>query len=238
MTRRTYIYGSCVTRDGVPQWADYDLEFSGYIARQSLISTGHPAPLKDFATQEVASSFQRRMAESDIRGDAVDKLVALRGQVDLIIWDLTDERLGVSDVPNGGRVTRSLPRDAYRGPGALAAPLTLGSPEHLSAWSVALDSMLAQLASASMQELLVVNATPWALRDELGSDVESRLFNDQDFNSAIEPYYQLLDSAGVKIARPDAADILSRSDHQWGRAAFHYTADSYAAALEKIVTVS
>src|SRR5690606_3435896 len=77
-----------------------------YVARQSLISALGPATPLAVPLAEL-SPFQRRMVEGDIGSDLRSRLAAAARNTDLLLWDLTDERLGIYRMPDGGFVTRT-----------------------------------------------------------------------------------------------------------------------------------
>ncbi|MEV7618608.1 DUF6270 domain-containing protein [Microbacterium sp. NPDC089321] len=239
MMQRVFIYGSCVTRDGVELWPDYGMELAGYVARQSLISATAPSRSKDFDTSTISSPFQRRMAEGDIRGNAVAKLTSNSDDLDLIIWDLTDERLGVYRVPSGGYVSRVVDYTTgiYRGQAALNTPIRIGTAEHRTLWEQALVEFLASLESSGTRDRLILNAIPWALRDEEGASTKTAANDPEAFNAVLAEYSAIAERHGVRVARPDVRRILSAREHQWGAAPFHYTQDSYRASLDAILEV-
>lgn len=233
--KRAFIYGSCVTRDGVDLWPEYGLELAGYIARQSLISAYAPADPHHFKTGSIPSSFQRRMAEGDIRGNLRTALADQADRLDALIWDLTDERLGVILVPSGGVVTRVVryDRGIYVGPGRLDKRMALGESQHLEMWGRALDHFLCDLEALGLRSRTIVNATPWsesfADGAPTGGDPSAA-----EFNTALAPYLELVRARGLRVATPEPASVRAEPDHKWGPAPFHYTTTSYRAALEQI----
>ncbi|MBM7466755.1 DUF6270 domain-containing protein [Microbacterium esteraromaticum] len=237
--QRVFIYGSCVTRDGVELWPDYGLELAGYVARQSLISAVAPSRPNDFDTSTISSPFQRRMAEGDIRGNVVAKLTSNPDDIDLILWDLTDERLGVYRVPSGGYVSRVVDYTTgiYKGRPALDTPIRIGTNEHRTLWEQALVEFLASLENSRVRDRLVLNAMPWALHDEEGASTRTTANDPEAFNAVLAEYSAIAERHGVRIARPDVQRIRGAREHQWGAAPFHYTQDSYRASLDAILQV-
>jgi len=234
--QRVWIYGSCVTRDGVDFWSEYALEMAGYTARQSLISTTAPADPRDFDTSAIPSAFQRRMAEGDIVGDVVKKLVANADSYDAIVWDVTDERLGVYRIPSGGYVSRVVDysNGIYRGARPLSTPIRIGSSDHKRLWESALTVFLNDLEAAGVRDRLILNALPWATHDEGGRSTTGHPSNPILFNSVLTEYADLAERRGVRVARTDPARVVQADEHQWGSAPFHYTPDTYHASLEAV----
>lgn len=237
--QRAFIYGSCVTRDGVDMWQDYGLEMVGYVARQSLISATAPARTSEFRTESIQSAFQKRMAEGDIRGNVVPKLVSDPASYDVILWDITDERLGVYQVPSGGYVSRVVDYGAgiYRGQAPLTAPVRVGTNAHRDLWLHALDDFLEQLDDAGVKERLILNALPWATEDEAGQPTGTAGADPHAFNAVLSEYSQEVEERGIRVARPNPKRVLQATTHQWGPAPFHYTMDTYRASLEAITAI-
>lgn len=233
---RVFIYGSCVTRDGVEYWPEYGLEMTGYIARQSLISATAPARSSDFNTAAIASPFQRRMADGDIVGSVIGKLTADRDAYDVILWDITDERLGVYRVPTGGYVSRVVDYEAgiYRGVEKLGGPVRVGSATHRELWLRALDKFVGRLELAGLKDRVVLNALPWATKDEDGSETSTNNIDPRAFNALLEDYSAEVERRGIRVAHPDPARVLQASTHKWGAAPFHYVPDSYHASLQAV----
>lgn len=234
--QRAFIYGSCVTRDGVDLWSEYGLEMAGYVARQSLISAMAPARTSEFRTDSIPSAFQKRMADGDIRGNVLAKLVTDASSYDAILWDITDERLGVYRVPSGGFVSRVVDYTAgiYRGSEPLGAPVRIGSDAHRSLWLHALDTFAQRLEDAGVKQRLVLNALPWATLDEAGEPVSVQGIEPHTFNSVLEEYAEAARQRGIRVARTDPSRVRQATTHQWGPAPFHYAADTYRASLEAI----
>lgn len=237
--QRVFIYGSCVTRDGVELWPDHGLEMAGYVARQSLISATAPAQHREFRTEAIASAFQRRMAEGDIRGNVLDKLTTEVDDYDVILWDITDERLGVYRVPSGGYVSRVVDYKGgiYRGTQALDGPVKIGSDAHRTLWLAALDKFLDRLDQLGVKDRLVLNALPWATKDASGDAVAASAIDPHVYNAILDDYSAEVENRGVKVARTDLARVWQDNDHKWGAAPFHYVDDTYRASLEALARV-
>ena len=100
---RITVYGSCVARD-----AAREMEKRGWsVARQSLISAGRPADVGDVDLSLLPSPFARRSFLSDMVGNLEAQLTSVAARTDLLLWDLTDERLGVLETAPRAFLTRS-----------------------------------------------------------------------------------------------------------------------------------
>ena len=136
---RITVYGSCVARDAAREMEKRGWSVERYVARQSLISAGRPADVGDVDLSLLPSPFARRSFLSDMVGNLEAQLTSVAARTDLLLWDLTDERLGVLETAPGAFLTRSaeaLTAGLYKG---LAARfLELGTAEHLHLWRPAL----------------------------------------------------------------------------------------------------
>ncbi|WP_194765113.1 DUF6270 domain-containing protein [Microbacterium sp. UFMG61] len=233
---RVFIYGSCVTRDGVEHWPEYGLDMTGYIARQSLISATAPARPSDFNTGAIASPFQKRMADGDIVGNVIGKLTADPNAYDIVLWDITDERLGVYRVPSGGYVSRvvNYENGIYRGADKLGAPVRVGSAAHRELWLGALDTFVERLEAAGVKDRVILNAIPWATKDEDGRDTSAQNIDPRAFNVLLQDYSEEVAARGIQVAHPNPARVLQANTHKWGTAPFHYAPDTYHASLEAV----
>lgn len=236
---QTFIYGSCVTRDGVDiAWESRGLHLSGYVARQSLISATSPADASKFRLDSVSSPFQKRMIAGDLSGNLFDQLRARQGAVDLLLWDLTDERLGIQTVPGGGgHVTRvvNYSKGIWQGHEPLGTPVTLGAPKHWDLWRVAADQMAAFLEKNGLLKRTAVNATPWATETDAGERVSYEPMPPEKFNETMLSHYEYLGELGFKVVRPDQATVIARTDHKWGLAPFHYINEVYSNLLDHVL---
>lgn len=237
--RKVFIYGGCTSRDAVDQYADYGLELHSYIARQSLISAYRPADAKLFDPRSVEGSFQRRMLAGDIVGTLPQKLEEVAAEIDLVVWDLMIERVGVQKVASGGMITRNgTPRAEGVGREAMGGSYVFGTDPHFRQWEWAFAKFTETLDRIKLRDRIVVNATPWALYDKHGDFTRS----DSDmtpewFNAKVERYWQTIADAGLKVARVPQAGAIADPDHRWGPAYFHYVPGTYRSQLRAITAL-
>lgn len=93
---RVFVFGSCVGRDSVALGSEVESTLVGYVARQSLISAmGGMVKGVPSLAETLPSKFQRTMVEGDLAGNLTDELLRRRSEIDVLLWDLTDERFGV-----------------------------------------------------------------------------------------------------------------------------------------------
>ncbi|MBI9114613.1 DUF6270 domain-containing protein [Sanguibacter suaedae] len=237
---RTAIYGSCVSRDTF-EYLDQDrFTLVRYIARQSLISAfSPPSPVPAEWLERLDSPFQRRMLADDFASSLPTFLQEHGNDIDLLLWDLTDERLGVYELPDGRYVTRSVEGiqcgvDERLGEEARSVPL--GSPEHLRLWGAALNALTVLVADLPRRPQVLVVAPPWAEHDSEGNPAPSSFgLHAEQANVAYEPYVDAARRLGTVLTMDDHLTETS-ADHPWGIAPFHYAKAVYARLARQIET--
>lgn len=226
---RTFIYGSCVSRDTFEFLRPLGYELVGYVARQSLISAYSrvDAPLPKLTLD---SAFQRRMVDLDWSSSLVPQLRRSARHIDLLVWDLFDERLGVRKLDTGV-ITRSV-EGISSGLDEILAPTTrwldLGSHEHWRLWRRRLDNFADALESLGLLERLVLLAPPWAEYSSSGSSAPSSFGRaPHDANALFAPYYAAAASIAPSVVSMPLHEVRSDASHRWGEAPFHYIPANY-----------
>lgn len=230
---RTFIVGSCVSRDTFAVLPSEDFCLRRYVARQSLISIDRPVAAGAVAYQKLPSKFQRTMLAGDLAGDAIDQLSSA-GEIDLVLWDLTDERLGVHPV-GGGFYTRTiegLRAGLYRDG---IDHIAFGTDRHFELWSAALPRWLTALDDRGLLPRTLFLQVPWAALTSDGEDTpESFGLTAPQANAASFRYQRaLMDAAPIEMIRPRCA-VRAEPEHRWGLAAFHYTDEVYDDLIAQI----
>ncbi|WP_157438957.1 DUF6270 domain-containing protein [Aestuariimicrobium kwangyangense] len=222
---KIFVYGSCVSRDTFAYFDSTVFTLSNYVARQSLVSAFAPAgdPLIDPA--KLSSSFQRRMLEWDAES-ALPRLLSQRApEVDLLLWDLTDERLGVW-LYDDGHVTTSSVDIAPHLPDGLVnrRRIPFGTDEHFSLFRAALHQWRSLLEQCGVLHKAVLLAPPWATQTlPVGVAVEGRGPTAEEANRVMPRYLDLIEEVtGVPVVGRGLSDVRSPTAHRWGVAPFHY----------------
>ncbi|GII97626.1 hypothetical protein Slu03_00040 [Sediminihabitans luteus] len=226
---RVFVYGSCVSRDVVEHLGPR-YTVAGYVARQSLVSATSPAWTLDVRLPRFDSGFQQRMLDGDARSDLFDRIDAAR-RVDLVLWDLTDERLGHWCGPGGTHLTRSVELLGTTAPARLtaAAPLReFGGDHHLAEWLRALPRFVAALRDRGLLDRVQPILVPWATTNTAGAPTRASFGTTAAaFNRAAAPYEaavrRFLPRSPLTVAAPRADPA-----HRWDEAPFHYTPAVYA----------
>lgn len=233
---KVFIYGGCTSRDAVDHYEDYGLELHSYIARQSLISAYRPADAKLFDTAGIEGTFQRRMVRGDIASTLPTHLAENAAEIDVMVWDLMIERVGVQKVRSGGMITRNgVPRRAGVQPDALGGSYTFGTDEHLRQWKWALYKLVDSLREVDLRGKVIINATPWATVDQNGERMKTdSSMTPEWFNEKVLRYWDEAEREGFKVARVRQEDAIADTGHKWGPAYFHYVPETYRAQLRAI----
>lgn len=234
---RTAIYGSCVSRD-TAEFAGKDIiDVAAYIARQSLLSAGSDAGDRFPDDAQVSSPFQERMMRGDFAGNVIERLRELDG-IDLLLWNLTDERHGVYLFDDGAVVTRSI--DLINVPEALAAVenarhLPFGTDEHFERWSKQISTFIQTLRELGLLEKTVVLNIPWATTTVDGRPAPASMGTQPaQANKKYRRYVDLLRETGLGILEISAGEVRADPEHVWGLAPFHYSPAVYGEILLRL----
>ncbi|MBU9944166.1 MAG: hypothetical protein KTQ12_05930 [Dermatophilaceae bacterium] len=232
---RVLVYGSCVARDMV-EFLGPGFQLVGYSARQSMISAMSP-PVGLPTEPNLSSPFQARMVTDDFGSSVAERIRSAGADVDLLVLDLVDERLGVLALPGGRYLTRS---QELIESGLLvhlppAAPhIRFGTNDHLLLWRAAARGFVELLRTTGLLErTLVVEATFASTTDKGTPATRWRGESASVWNERYRPYYDSLVSTGMRT-HVIGARAIAASDHHWGPSAYHYVDDVYRAIAETV----
>lgn len=237
---RTFIYGSCVSRDTFEFLRPLGYELIDYMARQSLLSVF--ARLRSERPQFDASSrFQRRMIERDLGSALLPTLRQRAHEIDLLVWDLCDERLGAYVLPHGV-ATRSIDTistgldEVFAAQGEL---LEFGSDGHLALWTRRLRDLRAFLSEHGLLSRLLLLAPAWAETSSAGGPSPSSFGREPtEANRQFAAYHMAaVEVLGCPVVTRAASVLRSDRDHQWGEAPFHYVRADYEALSAELDAV-
>jgi serine O-acetyltransferase len=226
---RLFVYGSCVARDTFELLPETRFSLARYVARQSLVSAYAPVP--DAGERlDTDATFGERMVAEDRASSLLPLLAQEADRVAGVIWDLTDERLGVYRVGDG-YVTRSVDLIASGHDATLAAQHRLvefGTQEHLALWVDALERFVADLRTLELLDRTLLFAVPWAERTTSGARTgRSLTFDAETANALFAPYYDAARTHGVAVHALPVAAVRADPQHRWGEAPFHYDEGTY-----------
>lgn len=232
---RVFIAGSCVARDTI-ETMRADVDLLAYVARQSWISAVSP-PTR-LLQPTLTSRFQQRMVDEDLGSTLLDRLREHADRIEVLLLDLTDERLGVLELPDGSRVTWSQElRESEAVPqakedGALRGDVPVvefGTPRHRELWAEAAERVVATLAEGGLLERTLLLDVPWAARTSAGTPIRGYQGRPvEEWNPIVADYAAVLTGLGVRSLTLPADLAVGADDHQWGQAAYHYADAAYA----------
>ncbi|WP_298886885.1 DUF6270 domain-containing protein [uncultured Serinicoccus sp.] len=237
---RTFIYGSCVSRDTFEFLRPQGYDLTAYVARQSLLSAYSRVDEEELPPHETSSAFQRRMIEGDWTSSLPRALARVRGRVDLVLWDLCDERLGVRRLASGHYVTRSVDTIATGLDTQLekqgAALVPFGSPQHRRHFTARLRSFRQRLRELELLERTLVLAPAWASRCGDGTPTPSSFgLSAEEANPIFADYHDEVEKVvGVPIIRLGEDLVEGAAHHRWGKAPFHYSDEVYLRLVDHI----
>ncbi|WP_298752602.1 DUF6270 domain-containing protein [uncultured Serinicoccus sp.] len=236
---RTFIYGSCVSRDTFEFLNPDRFTLVEYLARQSILSALSPAPEADMPRVDLPSAFQRRMLENDWRGSLLERLTEHREHIDLVLWDLCDERHGVFRLQEGPDVfvTRSV-EGMTSGLDTALEPfptLRLGSESHLRAFRSAARRFGKTLDDLGLRSKTLVVAPEWAETTMQGHDTPSSFgLTATAANQTFRRYLKIVAKMDLPVVGMPSSLLHADADHRWGLAPFHYDPSTYQTLAAKI----
>lgn len=224
-----FIYGGCVTRDSFESLRS-DYRLLKYVARQSLISSGHPSISVPDSASELPSTFQQHQLRGDITSSFFPALRAKARESDAIILDLVVERLGVRTyqqgfLTNSHELARSKLGSTLT---SESRPIPFASPRHFQLWGNSARRLVRVLQQTEALERTVVFDTPWADRTRSGASIASvRQRPAVEMNRLYRPYLDHLQELGLRVERLPDRLVMGDDEHKWGQAAFHYVPEAY-----------
>ena len=238
---RTFIYGSCVSRDTFEFLDRADFSLLRYVARSSLVSAFSPPAPVPLLEGHGLSPFQLRQVETDVSSSLPSLLRDLSGMIDLLVWDLVDERLGFYVDSEKHVVTDSIELRKAGNSTCLAGyrHVPFGSAAHLDQFRSSLGSWQRLLEEQCLIDKLVVVAVPWATLDVEGHAAPKSFGITGDIgNRLFEPYYAAIrEEVGAPLI---GEGLRARTDeaHKWGPAPFHYSSETYESLRDLVVAAA
>lgn len=221
------IVGGCVSRDAIDPLLGETIELKRYVARQSFLSAGTDAS-NLITSIDLPSQFQRRMVKADIEGSLFRDIRNNAG-VDLVLWDLNVERLGVWQLDGGSYITDS---GEFRRTGmydeitAGASRINFGEDEHFQIWQDRFFQFRKLLEENGLLPKTLLLAPDWALVDENGeTSGVLEAIKAGVYNAIYQQYWDFAEANGVHTLR--LQDTVADSRHKWGPAPFHYAESVY-----------
>mgnify|MGYP006333786395 CR=1 FL=1 len=222
---RTLVIGSCVARDTFAHFPDDQYALVEYVARQSLVSAFSP-PVTLLEPPTMASRFQQRMVRWDYNSQLPNVLAKCAGAVDLVLWDLTDERLGFYVLPDDTVVTRTvdlIAAEADRPVDEAGIFIEFGSDAHFEMWSDAARQFVEAVTEHHPTARLQLLALPWAEFTETREPTPTSFgLSATEANQLLERYYEFAETLPEVALAGQESTATASSTHRWGIAPFHY----------------
>ena len=235
---RVFIYGSCVSRDTFEHLDPEQFELVEYVARQSALSAT-TRPVELLAPPTLESRFQQRMVDGDFASSLRPLLAQHSSGTDVLLIDLTDERLGAYLLPDGTVVTRSveliesgteraLPQGSHH--------LAFGTQQHYEYWSGAVRALGDAIRNTMPQVAVALLDVPWAEWSESGQQTPSSFgVSAAQANPTFRSYVEVAAQAlGAHVVALDPSEVLSGPHHPWGDAPFHYAESVYLDIVKRL----
>lgn len=221
---KIFIYGSCVTRDPFEMVKDQH-ELTAFVARQSLISAMGRAT-KLLSGPALDSKFQDRMVRGDLASNLPQTIRRYSKEADIIIMDLTDERLGVHKLPDGAFVTHSSELEKSGRLNSLSpipGVIWPGTDRHWLFWENAAERFVELLKETGAIGKTKLIHAPWATHTTSGQPAhESERYPTLKFNAIMDQFADKLRSLGVNVVVLPSEIRKAGETHQWGVAPFHF----------------
>jgi hypothetical protein len=235
---RVFIYGSCVSRDTFEHLDPEQFELVEYVARQSVLSAT-TRPVESVAPPVLESRFQQRMVTGDFQSSLRPLLAQHAADVDVLLIDLTDERLGVYLLPDGTVVTRSVELIESGAEQSLpqgAQHVAFGTQQHFEYWSGAIRALGDSIRQAAPRAAVALLDIPWAEWSESGQQTpDSFGVGAAQANPVFRSYVEVaVQALGAHVISLEPAEVMSGPHHPWGDAPFHYAEKVYLDVVRRL----
>ncbi len=178
------------------------------------------------------------MVASDVASAGLDLLELHAADLDALVLDLVDERLGVVPLTGGSFVTDSqeLKESGVKNDlSPVVDDLELGTDEHLRRWRSAARAAIKRLDSAGLTGRTVVLRVPFASQTRDGHQVPQYMQRSAaDWNDLYRPYYAFIEELGLPVVTLPAELALTDAGHRWGISPYHYVPEAYAWLMAEV----
>jgi hypothetical protein len=193
-------------------------------------------PFDDVDTSRISSKFQREAVEHDVR-KTFGRWVAT-GDFDLLVMDIIPERYALFVNAEGAVATRS---SEFLATGTDVSAYSVVGPysqDFFRRWAAAWQQLVLALDAADARDRLRINRVRWADTFD-GPGATFLPYHEQRIersNAFLERAYSRMerDLAPEQFYRYRPEELLAATEHQWGRAPFHYTPAFYRRFTEHV----
>jgi len=222
-----WILGSCVTRDALAEDSE-GFELIEYWARTSLGSAFSERSVDSVEFAKIASPFQRRMVEADVKKLLPSRLENAKS--DLYVVDFIDERFDLYEAPGGGLCTLSneLLSSGFACEGGRV--IASGSDEFYSLWERGWRKLVSTLSREWHLDRLRIHKAYWSTSNEDGSGFPT--YPNEHIVAANAFLDRLYARVTQDVPRHQVVEcprnlIVGAAGHRWGASPFHYVTPYY-----------
>lgn len=234
--KKFFIYGGCVSRD------TYELikaqnSLTHYVARQSLISAASK-PERRINLKDLSENFNSRMIKGDIQSSLFNKIKQYNDSIDVFLFDILSERLGVFRISGGTYITNSteLANSNILSKNEFSKTLIrFGSDRHFSIWKESAEQLRDLLEAHGILRKSYLIRANWTDLTIQGTPVPKfRGIESEKANEMYGRYYDLLGKLGFQTIEPEPKIAQSDEDHKWGPSQYHYQREFYNKVIEEL----
>lgn len=244
MTKKIVIIGSCGTRDVFRVCINTSLELKQYTARTSFASqfSGEGIKIKTSDLNSLPSKFQQESVYRDLSKGYFNSIK--NTDFDYLVIDFIDERFRLLQLSSGEVFTFSNELGSTDFISSLVSKgkvVPANTDTHFELWKKGWNSFIRAAKTMGILDKVVVNKLYWAKLDEVGREVSSYTRNSNDYintsNNYLDKIYQYCsqDIESNNFLVYEEASFLTKSDHEWGPAPFHYVDDFYYLTEQKLL---
>lgn len=238
--KSVFIVGSCVSRDVFSRLQTLGHTLCHYGARQSLISAFSSAPFELVDRELFSSPFQYRMVREDFQGTTMELLSENRSAIDLILWDLVDERRGVLRLTDGTIVTDNweLEHSGLRERLPIESKIEFGTDEHFDLWIASAKAFVLSAEELGLRNRILCLAPDFAYRRSDGTAIVGEgIFGPRWLTRAYRRYYSFVEKElEVTVLRNARTEAVSPLGHKWGVAPYHYGPEVETELVQQIAS--
>lgn len=229
-------FGSTVSRQVSRALDPQRFQPLSHVAHQSLISAySQPSSAKWRST---GSRTIDRIIAADLSSNLMPSLAAQCTSVDLLLFDIADEWLGVYDLDDGTAISRSIELIQSGNEQELAhgaAFLPFGSDAHFQRWDSRLNDFSKDLDRLGILEKCVYLTTPWASYFGDGSLATMPKGAESDqINELMLRYQTAIASKGFRSLDTPASTVRATDNPHRATLPYHYTDEVHQAIATRV----
>lgn len=232
---KVILYGGGPVAEIASRFSSRAVNVVSAVSRQSILSAMNGPSSINVPT--AIPSAERKRLISDVEGSFPSQLRSIRGEVDLLLLDLYDERFGVEGLTDSTFLTRTPGQQKYLSlTRAQSRHLIFGTEEHFELWSRSASNLLNLLASEGLLDKTILLDFEWAETNPNGTPFKLPFgMTAHSWNTMVLPYVQHLRDGGVTIFSIDKTHMDPH--HRFGHAPFNLDEEVYAKALAGLPAV-